>query len=464
MHAVAAPYRPVRPLSITIFLMSVSSGIYMSCGVVYFTNVVRLTPGQISAGLSVSGLFGIGAAVLIGKLSDRFGPRQVMCTNLAISASATLGFLAVHQFWGFVLTVAVSASTRTSAMVVVGPVVHRLVPVQPNEYRARLRSINNMGMAVGATGAVTVAKYDSVHIYQALIIVSGACLFAAVAWAGTLPRLEPIVTKRPVGRWSVLRDRPYLALTAVDAVLSLQYRILSVTIPLWILSYLTAPSWLAPAVFILNTAIVVVWQVRIGRTIDSPRSAGIALRSSGWAFLCACVLFGLSSQFTGVAAVIVVALGATALSIGELWQTAGGFEASNSLAPPTDLGQYLGVFSAGMRVADCAGPILLAWLCLGLGSAGWLVVGIVLASTGLAAPSIIRWAEATGGFYHRLHDGTEIMYLDLDATAPIPKLVETSHPTGSSVKPGKVGPRHRRPTRRHLLAQRVRTSAFADHR
>jgi hypothetical protein len=82
-------------------------------------------------------------------------------------------------------------------------------------------------------------------------------------------------------------------------------------------------------------------------------------------------------------------------SVGELWQAAGGFEASNVLAPPEAIGQYLGVFGFGIALAESLGPALLTFLCIQLGRPGWFLMGLIFLVSGLAVPPVIRWAERT---------------------------------------------------------------------
>ncbi|MEU7634004.1 hypothetical protein AB0C34_29195, partial [Nocardia sp. NPDC049220] len=94
-------------------------------------------------------------------------------------------------------------------------------------------------------------------------------------------------------------------------------------------------------------------------------------------------------------AIIIVLTGVAILSIGELWQSAGGFEVSNSLAPPHAIGEYLGVFGTGLRLAETIGPVLLTGLCLGLGRPGWYITGALLLTAGTLTPATIRWAEKT---------------------------------------------------------------------
>ncbi|WP_232852608.1 MFS transporter [Nocardia acididurans] len=378
---------------------SISSGIYLSSGVVYFTRIAGISPAQLGVGLSIAGLAGVCGGVAAGRLSDRFGPRIVMWMTLSVAGVATLGFLAVREFAGFVVVVVVSTCGRAAAVVVTGPVINRIVVDGVGEFRAYIRSVFNVGVAVGATASVAVAHFDSIAAYGILIGSSAVCLFGAALLVRRLPVLRPSADGAGPSHWLVLRDRPYLALTAVDSVLSLQYRILNVIVPLWIMQCAQLPTWTAPSAFVLNTVIVVCFQVRVGRRVNTLVSAGVALRRAGWAFFVACTMLGLSAGESGLVGVLFVAAGVTALSVGELWQTAGGFEAANTLAPASAIGQYLGVFSVGLRMSDCIGPALLTWLCLGWKAPGWLVVGLLLLSAGAVAPLVIGWGASTRNRY-----------------------------------------------------------------
>ena len=88
-------------------------------------------------------------------------------------------------------------------------------------------------------------------------------------------------------------------------------------------------------------------------------------------------------------------------SVGELWQAAGGFEASNVLAPPDAIGQYLGVFGFGIALAESLGPVLLTFLCIELGRPGWFLLGLIFLASGAAVPPVVSWAERSRGRYLR---------------------------------------------------------------
>ena len=82
-------------------------------------------------------------------------------------------------------------------------------------------------------------------------------------------------------RTGVLRDRPYLTLAALNAVLYLYMPMLSVLLPLYVVQRTTAPAWTVGGFFVLNTVGVTILQVRAARTVSDPRSAIRASRRAG---------------------------------------------------------------------------------------------------------------------------------------------------------------------------------------
>lgn len=190
-----------------------------------------------------------------------------------------------------------------------------------------------------------------------------------------------------------LRDCPYLLVTALDGVMSIQFKVLTVALPLWLIEVTNAPRWLISTTMLLNTAIVIAFQVRASRGVNTPSAGGRAYRRSGVAFLASCSLLSLTA---GVPAWVAVTLMLTAVlshAIGELWHSAAGFEVSFALAPDHATGQYLGVFGLGLGLAETLGPGLLIALCITWGQPGWYVIGTLFTLTGLAAQLAVRWAE-----------------------------------------------------------------------
>src|SRR5206468_952041 len=91
--------------------------------------------------------------------------------------------------------------------------------------------------------------------------------------------------------------------------------------------------------------------------------------------------------------VVLVLVGVVIHTIGEIWQSAGGFELSFALAPQHAVGQYQGLFGMGLGLGVTVGPALLIGLCVDWGTPGWWVVGALFAVTGLTVPAVVAWSE-----------------------------------------------------------------------
>ena len=123
----------------------------------------------------------------------------------------------------------------------------------------------------------------------------------------------------------VLRDRPYLVFCLLYAVATTQFAILEVAVPLWVVQETSAPTWVIAAVFFLNTAVVAVFQVSASRGTEEVEPAAVALRTSGWLVLAACVVFAASAGPGPVVAVVLLLVGASIHVVGEMRQSAGGW-------------------------------------------------------------------------------------------------------------------------------------------
>jgi len=176
--------------------------------------------------------------------------------------------------------------------------------------------------------------------------------------------------------------------------MSIQFKVLTVALPIWLIEVTTAPRWLISATMLVSTAIVIAFQVRASRGVDSPAAGGRAYRRSCVAFLASCSLISLTA---GVPAWVAATLMLTAVvtpATGELWHPAASFEISFALAPDHATRQYLGVFGLGLGLAETLGPGVLIALCITWGQPGWYVVGALFTLTGLTARLAVRWAEA----------------------------------------------------------------------
>ncbi|MGI5231593.1 MFS transporter [Actinoallomurus sp. CA-142502] len=387
---------PQRVVAASNFVYTVGSGLYLTAGVLYFTQAVHLPASQVGLGLGMAGLLSLAMGIAVGHLADRRGARGVYAATLVVQALATAGFVLVDGFWPFVLAVGAATGAKAAGLAARSPIIRRYGGDRPQEFRAYLRAVTNVGISLGALLAGWAVEVGTLTAYQTLVI-GNAVAFAASA--AILAFLPPVTAKPGVHgpRWIALRDRPYLLLTALDGIMAVQFKVLTVAVPLWLVGATAAPRWLVSGTMVVNTVIVVVFQVRASRGISDPTAGGVAYRRAGVAFLVSCSLISLSAGTPAWAAATLLMAAVVVHTVGELWHSGGGFEVSFALAPEHATGQYLGVFGLGAGLSEAVGPSVLIALCITWGRPGWYVVGALFALTGLATPFAVRWARRTAG-------------------------------------------------------------------
>lgn len=385
---------PRRVLAVATLVGTVGKGMYLTGAVIFFTRAVHIAPQSVGIGLSAAGFVAVISGIVVGRLADLRGPRGVYIGCLLTCGLSTAAFALVGGSPAFLALASVATAAQSCGLVARGPIINRFGGARPQELRAYIRSVTNVGIALGAALAGWVITLDTKAAYTALVVANGALFVISGLVMFAVPPIPP--APRAAGpSWIALRDVPYVAMSLADGVMSIQYRVLTVAIPLWLITATKAPRWMISAIVIVNTAIVVLFQVRAARGVDTPAVAGRAMRKAGLAFLVACVTIAWTARVPGpVAAGLLIAV-AVVHSLGELLQASAGFELSFSLAPDHAQGQYLGVFGVGMALAESIGPGLLTALCIGWGMPGWYVVGAMFLATGLLSPPIVSWAERT---------------------------------------------------------------------
>ncbi|MGW2484610.1 MFS transporter [Streptomyces sp. NPDC001571] len=382
---------PLRTLAASNFVYAVGSGLYLTAGVLYFTQDRRLPAAAVGLGLGIAGAFSLAVGIAVGHLADRRGARGVFGATLAVQALATAAFLLVDGFWPFVVAVSVALGAKGAGNAARSPLIRHHGGARPQAFRAYLRAVTNIGISLGAVLAGWAVQIGSHSAYRVLVVGNALAFAAAAALLYRLPPVPPVPAAAGP-RWGALRDRPYLALTLLDGVMAIQFKVLTVAVPLWLVTATTAPRWLISGTMLLNTVIVIACQVRASRHVDSPGAGALAYRRSGVAFLLACALISLSAGVPAWAAATLLLTAVVVHTVGELWHAAAGFEVSFALAPSHATGQYLGVFGLGAGLAEAVGPTLLISLCITWGRPGWYVVGGLFTLAGLAAPVVVRRA------------------------------------------------------------------------
>ncbi|MFE6157446.1 MFS transporter [Streptomyces sp. NPDC056486] len=141
---------PQRVLAARNFVYTMGYGLYLTAGVLYFTEAVHLPAGQVALGLGMTGVVALVLGVTVGHLADRHGARGVYAVTLTVQALATSCFVLADTFWLFVVAVCAAAGARTAGAAARSPLIRHYGGDRPQEFRAYLRTVTNLGISLGA--------------------------------------------------------------------------------------------------------------------------------------------------------------------------------------------------------------------------------------------------------------------------------------------------------------------------
>ena len=370
------------------------NGLFYTSAALFYTRSVGLSPHEVGLGLTLAGLAGLLVGVPAGHLADLRGARELLVVILLLEAAAMGSLLLVDSFPTFLLVITAYLCVDKAANAVrQGLIANAFPPEERVRGRAYLRSVTNVGIGAGSGLAGLAIAADTREAYVALILGDAVTyVFAAVVLA-RLPRTVPRTTPHEGGMLVALKDRPFVAVTALASLLSMHYVVLEIAVPLWVDRHTDAPTWTVALLFLLNTAVCVLFQVRASRgSVDVPSSAR-ANRTGALLLGASCVVFAASDGLGAVAAVVVLVVAALVNVAGELFQASGSWGLGFGLAADDHQSQYQGLYSTGFATSQMLGPVVVTATCVSLGQPGWLLLGVLFVASGAALVPVSAWAE-----------------------------------------------------------------------
>ncbi|MEV4471380.1 MFS transporter [Nonomuraea sp. NPDC049504] len=385
---------PLGRLLAIALLTNTGRGVWLASFVLFYTRSIGLSPAQVGVGALVAGVVGIGSTTPVGMVADRFGLSRSLLVLYLISAVAFLLYLGVTGFWSFIVVGCVAAvagessvGVRTALITALAPGGERIAAL------AKYRVVSQVGMAAGAGAGALVIQVDSRPVYTAMLVGTALAYLLAALLVGRLPRAEGGRGRRGRrGSGRVLRDHRYLTLAGLFGVLTVNWSMLSVGIPLWVAEHTDAPRWTSGAILVANTAAIALLQVRFSRSAETVPGAGRASVRSGLLFALACAVFATTAGTSGVLTMVLLFVAGAIHIIGELLYVAGSWGVSVGLMPEDAQGEYQGAMAAGTASAQALGPLLMTTFVVGWGSPGWLVLAGLFALAGWAAFGVARSA------------------------------------------------------------------------
>jgi len=406
------PGDPVaRALSIATMAGSLSMGLFYSVSALYFTFVIGLEATTVGTGLTIAGAVGVLGSFLGGRLADRLGADRLQQAATVVQGVALLAYVLADDALSFVLIACVAVGARSMQGTAKQTLLARWFTGPDRiEVRARLRVVTNVFIGLGTSAAAVALLLGTATAYRTTMVAVGLLSLLAVVPLGGLRARVPGLAEAlrptrgpradltaPRGR-SPLRDRTYLASTALNSVVAMQFGLQNVGVPLWIAHHTEAPTVMVSVVMLLNTVLVAALQVRASRGTHEIRAAGRAVRRGGLLLALACLLLAAAGSVGVVAAVLLLLLAETVSTAAEILTEAGGWGLAFELADPLSAGAYQGVSQMGYSIAGMLAPLVITATAIEHGWLGWLglaamFLGAAVGVAAVAARAAVRRGE-----------------------------------------------------------------------
>jgi MFS family permease len=258
----AAP-RAFKVLIASALIENMAFGLIIPLLTIYMVTDVGISEslsGVVLAGYTLSGIPGM---IFGGMLVDKIGRRAVLLTSLGLMSLTIFFYFYAFDFVTFLLVAMADSFVGSLYMPAANAMIADVIPPgdRPKAY-STLRIAWNVGMIFGpAAGTVIVAAYSIkvLFLFGALILL-GAFLMNLVFIPETKPKDtgEAVTFRKCI---AVSRDRPFLVICAMSAVLFLCMTQFMSALPLYMVADLGEPETSVGPLWTLSGLLIVFLQL-----------------------------------------------------------------------------------------------------------------------------------------------------------------------------------------------------------
>ena len=207
------------------------------------------------------------------------------------------------------------------------------------------------------------------------------------------PIEQALDAARP-SRWahSPWRDPRYLLFGALSGIFAIQFGLLEVGVPLWVAHDTVAPKAIVSVLLILNTVIVIVFQLPLSKGTHDLRVAGRVIGIAGVLMAGACFIYAAATGVPPVWAIVILIAAGTAHAFAEVLSQSGIWGMSFELADPVKAGAYQGLGGTFFSIGSTLAPFVVTGTALDLGLPGWAILAAMFALSALGMTAIARRA------------------------------------------------------------------------
>ncbi len=377
---------------------TVGSGLFMPITLLYFLAMTDLSLVQIGSALSLSALVTMPGAFVIGSLVDRYGPRRMMLIGNLVQAVGMLAYLWADSLLAVALWTTLLNVGRQSFWGSFGNVVTAIsAPGERELWFGFLQAVRNLGYSVGGVLAGIALQIGTDIAYQSVVVVNAVTFVLAFFLLLDVPDHRVArVDDAPVEGWGVVvRDRAYLRLVFGQLGFVAGMMVLNFALPVYVAETIDLPGWVVGAIFTLNTVLVGFGQGLVVRRMTGQ----VRARMMGLAqviFVVSYAMFVVAGWLPVWLAIVVMLVGATVYTFGEL---TGGpvLSATAAEAAPDHLrGRYLGLFQLSWGLGGAVAPVTFTWMLEHGPTTLWWVLALIAVVSGAYLRTLPKVMPAAG--------------------------------------------------------------------
>ncbi|MHB8604823.1 MAG: MFS transporter [Thermoplasmatota archaeon] len=340
--------------------------------IIYLTKVVGISLTFIGVGVLLEQTVRALAGPLAGWASDRVGRKPVMLFGLIGVGLAVPGYALVSGPASYLL---VSSTVGLFESTYFPSARAYLADIVPPNRRAAVYGLNHVGLNLGwvlglSTGALLFAATGS---YTPLFLLGGLAPLAFALYVAIVIH-EPTRAERdraagghantPRGNpfrdfGKLLASRPFARFLVLSAGFYLAFGMFNIVLPLFVTDGLGLPPSAVAVPFLINTIMIVLVQLPLGTLSDRVDRIRV-LAFSALALVTGYMFFAASGAFLawGFVVYVPLALGAVAITVGEMLFAPSLGAVASELAPPGLTGSAMGVMAFANAAAQAASPVL----------------------------------------------------------------------------------------------------------
>lgn len=392
LDALLRQVRPPSPLagrlSAQSLLFALGEGAFMTGSAVFFTQIVGLSAAQVGLGLTCAGIAAFLAALPMGKLVDRFGPKKMWAVSATGQAAMFAVWPFVTDFHGYVaMAVGMEVIGALGGTAYAAYTIDVLPPDERVKSRAYMYSALNLGFTLGALVGGVALAFHSNGVLHALPWFTAVAFLVNSTAINRLPRAAhdnrtQAERKAKVPGPGPLRNPGWLLTNFFGGVFWTNQVLLNIVIPLWLVEETDAPRVLLAFLFGTNTVMCIFLPMVAARGVNGISTALRAIRVSSTFFVISCLITLATHDTIGWVTIALVWLGHVTVTGAELYLSAANWTLEAELMDPRQRGAYQGTASLSATLGKVWAPAVYTFLAMNWGAAGWLVIaGIIVVAT-----------------------------------------------------------------------------------